>query len=78
MMQETLLRFTLLNCTRGELRDLAVAAVNAGGETLATQPHRLTGSVPFLQRCLQVPTVITRHCARRPFKPENLGAMSSK
>ncbi|CAE7859661.1 amy, partial [Symbiodinium microadriaticum] len=43
--------FTLLNCTRGELRDLAVAAVNAGGETL-------------------VPTVITRHCARRPFKPE--------
>ncbi|CAE7572570.1 unnamed protein product [Symbiodinium sp. CCMP2592] len=28
--------FTLLNCTRGELRDLAVAAVNAGGETLAT------------------------------------------
>ncbi|CAE7600377.1 rsgI3 [Symbiodinium natans] len=43
--------FTLMNCTRGELRDLAVAAVNAGGETL-------------------VPTVITRHCARRPFKPE--------
>ena len=29
-----LLRFTLLNCTRGELADLAVAAVNDAGETL--------------------------------------------
>eukprot|EP00434_Breviolum_minutum_P040581 symbB.v1.2.036061.t1/scaffold4991.1/size42876/1 len=28
--------FTLLNCTRGALHDLAVAAVTAGGETLAT------------------------------------------
>ena len=30
----SLLRFTLLNCTRGELADLAVAAVNDAGETL--------------------------------------------
>lgn len=30
-------RFTLLNCTRGALHDLAVAAVNAGGETLAAR-----------------------------------------
>ena len=43
--------FTLLNCTRGALHDLAVAAVTAGGETL-------------------VPTVITRHCARRPYRPD--------
>eukprot|EP00438_Fugacium_kawagutii_P002541 Skav207757 [mRNA] locus=scaffold181:205371:206598:+ [translate_table: standard] len=31
--------FTLLNCTRGALHDLAVAAVNAGGETLVPCDH---------------------------------------
>ena len=36
-------RFTLLNCTRGALHDLAVAAVNAGGETLVTRFRERVG-----------------------------------